>query len=82
MNVIAVCNFNMRFTFAASGFEGSMHDYNIFKRVVNDPVYRFPKPETGIVYSARHIYAYNIKHLYVEWLSLILLYLYRELLFG
>lgn len=48
MNIIAVVDFNLCFTFVAAGYEGSMHDYKIFKDVVYGPKKdRFPHPEPG-----------------------------------
>ncbi|KAH7849434.1 hypothetical protein Vadar_017849 [Vaccinium darrowii] len=49
-NVIAVCDFNLCFTFAASGYEGIMHDYNIFKHETTKTGNRFPHPPEGKYY--------------------------------
>ncbi|KAH7862343.1 hypothetical protein Vadar_003472 [Vaccinium darrowii] len=49
-NVIAVCDFNLCFTFAASGYEGNMHDYNIFKHETTKTGNRFPHPPEGKYY--------------------------------
>ncbi|KAH7855659.1 hypothetical protein Vadar_027370 [Vaccinium darrowii] len=51
MNIMAVVDFNLCFTFAAAGYEGSMHDYKIFKDVVYGPRKdKFPHPEPGKYY--------------------------------
>ncbi|XP_058215820.1 uncharacterized protein LOC131326924 [Rhododendron vialii] len=49
-NIMAVCDFNHTFVFASAGWEGTYHDYSIFKRCVLNPRYRFPKPEPGKYY--------------------------------
>ncbi|KAF7151776.1 hypothetical protein RHSIM_Rhsim02G0038000 [Rhododendron simsii] len=49
-NIMAVCDFDLTFVFASAGWEGTYHDYSIFKQCVLNPRYRFPKPETGKYY--------------------------------
>ncbi|KAG5543672.1 hypothetical protein RHGRI_016433 [Rhododendron griersonianum] len=46
-NIMAVCDFDLTFVFASTGWEGIYHDYSIFKRCVLNPRYRFPKREPG-----------------------------------
>ncbi|KAK8916690.1 hypothetical protein KSP39_PZI022577 [Platanthera zijinensis] len=46
-NVMAVCDFNMCFTFVLAGWEGSTHDSRIFHRALMDPSYNFPYPPPG-----------------------------------
>ncbi|KAF7145421.1 hypothetical protein RHSIM_Rhsim04G0151000 [Rhododendron simsii] len=34
MNILAICDFDLCFTFASARWEGSMHDYHVFKECV------------------------------------------------
>ncbi|XP_020571681.1 putative nuclease HARBI1 [Phalaenopsis equestris] len=49
-NIMAVCDFNMCFTFAMAGWEGSAHDSRIFKIATRNPKYNRgylkPYPDT------------------------------------
>ena len=47
-NILAVCDFDMCFTFVSAGWEGSMHDTRVFYNVVMDPNKNFPHPEGGM----------------------------------
>ncbi|KAF7132313.1 hypothetical protein RHSIM_Rhsim09G0200000 [Rhododendron simsii] len=49
-NIMAVCDFDLTFVFASAGWEGTYHDYSIFKRCVLNPRYRFPTPDPGKYY--------------------------------
>ncbi|KAG8487645.1 hypothetical protein CXB51_018362 [Gossypium anomalum] len=49
-NVMAVCDFNMCFTFVMAGWEGSAHDTRIFLDAIRDPKYKFPHPPNGKYY--------------------------------
>jgi hypothetical protein len=44
-NVLAVCDFNMRFVYIATGTEGSAHDMRVKKKAELDPY--FPHPPLG-----------------------------------
>ncbi|KAK8953941.1 hypothetical protein KSP39_PZI002037 [Platanthera zijinensis] len=46
-NIMAVCDFNMCFTFVLAGWEGSTHDSRIFQRALMKPSYHFLFPPTG-----------------------------------
>lgn len=46
-NVMAVCDFNMCYTFALAGWEGSTHDSRIFQQALMDPSFNFPYPPPG-----------------------------------
>ncbi|KAK8935680.1 hypothetical protein KSP39_PZI013069 [Platanthera zijinensis] len=48
-NVMADCDFNMCFTFALTGWEGSAHDSRIFARALTDDRLHFPHPPKGIL---------------------------------
>ncbi|KAH1031319.1 hypothetical protein J1N35_043493 [Gossypium stocksii] len=49
-NVLAVCDFNMCFTFVMAGWEGSAHDTRIFLDAIRDPKYKFPHLPNGKYY--------------------------------
>ncbi|KAK5839307.1 hypothetical protein PVK06_008083 [Gossypium arboreum] len=49
-NVMAVCGFNMCFTFVMAGWEGSAHDTRIFLDAIRDPKYKFSHPPNGKYY--------------------------------
>jgi hypothetical protein len=47
-NVLAICDFNMRFTFVVAGWPGSVHDMRVFKDAIEKFKDRFPFPPQGI----------------------------------
>ncbi|XP_040964764.1 serine/threonine-protein kinase rio2-like [Gossypium hirsutum] len=47
---MAVCDFNMCFTFVMAGWEGPAHDTRIFLDAIRDPKYKFPHPPNGKYY--------------------------------
>ncbi|XP_038704636.1 uncharacterized protein LOC120000575 [Tripterygium wilfordii] len=49
-NVMAVCDFDMLFTFVCGGWEGSAHDSRIFNKVLSYVHSNFPHPPTGKYY--------------------------------
>ncbi|XP_020583294.1 putative nuclease HARBI1 [Phalaenopsis equestris] len=49
-NVMAVCDFNMCFTFVMAGWEGSAHDSRVFKFATRNLRHGFPYPPTGKYY--------------------------------
>ena len=46
--MLALCNFDMRFTFAVVGWPGSVHDMRVFKDAIDKYGDRFPHPPEGI----------------------------------
>ncbi|XP_020584780.1 uncharacterized protein LOC110027620 [Phalaenopsis equestris] len=46
-NVIAICDFNMCFTFVVAGWEGSAHDSRIFSFATRNRSQCFPHPSSG-----------------------------------
>ena len=46
-NVMAVCDFDMRFTFVVAGWPGSAHDTRILNDTLTKYSHRFPKPPEG-----------------------------------
>ncbi|KAK5819846.1 hypothetical protein PVK06_024875 [Gossypium arboreum] len=49
-NVMAVCDFNMCFTFVVAGWEGSTHGTRMFLDVIRDSKYKFLHPPKGKYY--------------------------------
>lgn len=49
-NVLAICDFDMRFTFVAAGCPGSAHDYLVFKDARKKYGAIFPHPPLGKFY--------------------------------
>ncbi|KAL4567082.1 hypothetical protein LXL04_022654 [Taraxacum kok-saghyz] len=49
-NVMAVCDFDMCFTFISVGWEGSAHDTRVFLHAIETPSMNFPKPPDGKYY--------------------------------
>lgn len=47
-NVMAVCDWDMCFTFVLAGWEGSAHDARIFDHALTTPSMNFPHPPEGI----------------------------------
>ena len=47
-NVLAICGFDMRFTFVVAGWPGSVHDMRVFKDAIDKYGDRFPHPPEGI----------------------------------
>ncbi|XP_028782070.1 uncharacterized protein LOC114738210 [Neltuma alba] len=49
-NVMAVCDWDMCFTFVLAGWEGSAHDARIFDHALTTPSMNFPHPPQGKYY--------------------------------
>nr|GEX07090.1 hypothetical protein [Tanacetum cinerariifolium] len=49
-NVMAVCDFDLCFTFISVGWEGSTHDIRVFLHAINNPSMNFSKPLEGKYY--------------------------------
>jgi hypothetical protein len=49
-NVMAVCDFDMRFTFVVTGWPGSVHDTRVFLDTLFTYQNQFPKPPNGKYY--------------------------------
>ncbi|XP_034570889.1 protein ALP1-like [Setaria viridis] len=52
-NVLAICDFDMRFTFVVSGWPGSVHDMRVFNDAVNKYGDKFPHPPPELVNGLR-----------------------------
>ena len=46
-NIMAACNFDMRFTFVWVGWEGNAHDTRIFHEAIENRNINVPKPPEG-----------------------------------
>ena len=64
---MVVCNFDMQFTFACAGWEGSAHDARVFLSVLRDPQSNFPKPPNGnfFIYIVQIIIVYYIISIHI-----------------
>ncbi|WCJ41876.1 hypothetical protein M5689_022715 [Euphorbia peplus] len=49
-NIMAVCSFDMLFTFVLAGWEGTAHDSRLFRYAINKKEIKFPKPPPGKYY--------------------------------
>ncbi|XP_028764534.1 uncharacterized protein LOC114762832 [Neltuma alba] len=49
-NVMAVCDWDMCFTFVLAGWEGTAHDARVFNTAVSTPALDFPHPPPGKYY--------------------------------
>ncbi|XP_072146817.1 uncharacterized protein [Setaria viridis] len=49
-NVLAICDFDMRFTFVVAGWPGSVHDMRVFKDALIKYGDKFPHPPEGKFY--------------------------------
>ena len=47
INVLAICDFDLLFTYVLSGWEGSAHDSRIFLDAIGDTSLNFPHPLPG-----------------------------------
>jgi len=47
-NVLACCDFDMRFTFVLAGWPGSAHDMRVFRDATTRYGHVFPHPPTGL----------------------------------
>jgi len=58
-NVMAICDFDMRFTFVVAGWPGSVHDMRVFKDAIDKFGDKFPHPPEGndnCMYACSHYY--------------------------
>jgi hypothetical protein len=53
-NILAVCDFDMRFTFVVTGWPGSAHDTRILNHALTNFGDKFPKPPAGT--NAKFVY--------------------------
>jgi hypothetical protein len=50
-NVLAICDFDMRFTFVVTGWPGSVHDMRVFNDAITKYADKFPYPPPGTLLS-------------------------------
>ncbi|KAL5581725.1 hypothetical protein UlMin_014167 [Ulmus minor] len=56
-NVLAIVDFQMKFTYVVAGWEGSVHDARVLRDAERDPSFRFPHPPMGKYYLVDSGYA-------------------------
>ena len=49
-NVLAIVDFDMKFTYVVAGWEGSVHDAWVLRDAQCDQSFRFPHPPAGKVH--------------------------------
>ncbi len=47
-NVLAIVDFDLKFTYIVAGWEGSVHDARVLRHAISDPAFSFPKPPRGM----------------------------------
>jgi len=60
-NVLAVCDFDMRFTYVAAGQPGALHDTSVLYHALEADAEVFPHPPQGIFFLKSYgcLYCYN-----------------------
>lgn len=58
-NVLAICDFDMLFTYVCPGWEGSAHDNRVLTDALTRPELGFPVPPPGT--TLQHILALSTK---------------------
>jgi hypothetical protein len=74
-NVMAVCDWDMCFTFVLAGWEGTVHDARVFDQALTNANLNFPHPPPGI-----NIILYNF--FFIILLIFLILFSIRHVLFG
>ena len=46
-NVLAIVDFDLKFTYIVAGWEGSVHDAQVLQDAMSNPAFSFPKPPRG-----------------------------------
>ena len=67
-NVLAICDFDRRFTFVAAGIPGSAHDWTVLQEVMQRYSDNFPRPPPGMwpwFYSGCHCCG-KLLHMFCE----------------
>lgn len=49
-NVMAICDFDMKFIYAVVGWEGTAHDAKVLSTSVRNPDFKFPLPPSGLMF--------------------------------
>lgn len=81
-NVLAVCDFDMRFTFVLSGWPGSAHDMRVFKDAVSTYHHKFPHPPSGLLLELSCNNPYPIALVYLSLIVCLTFTICREVLCG
>jgi len=53
-NVLAICDFDRRFTFVAAGIPGSAHDWTVLQEAIHKYGTKFPHPPAGKLFASKH----------------------------
>ena len=53
-NVLAICDFDRRFTFVAAGIPGSAHDWIVLQEAIRKYGTNFPHPPAGKLFASKH----------------------------
>ncbi|CAL5335413.1 unnamed protein product [Camellia sinensis] len=53
-NILVVYDFDMRFIFMSCGWEGSMHDSRIFKKIIENEHAPFPYPQESNTFEIKY----------------------------
>ncbi|PIA38022.1 hypothetical protein AQUCO_02900100v1 [Aquilegia coerulea] len=61
-NVMAICDFDMKFIYVVAGWEGTAHDMRVLTTSVRNPAFRFPIPPPGIIHT-RNLYLHIVIYL-------------------
>jgi hypothetical protein len=69
-NVLALCDFDMRFNFVVAGWLGSVHDMRVFKDAIDKYGDRFPHPPEGIDLSYDLLFHLNALTLHLPYKKL------------
>ncbi|GKE14046.1 hypothetical protein Tco_1421623 [Tanacetum coccineum] len=59
-NVLAICDFNMIFTYIVAGWEGTAHDARILNEALDDPIYEFLIPPSDKYYLCDAAYRHTM----------------------
>jgi hypothetical protein len=64
-NVLAICDFDMRFTFVVTGWPGSVHDMRVFNSAITKYGDKFPHPPPGKPISDKSITKFDYLYSYL-----------------
>jgi hypothetical protein len=76
-NIMAVCDWDMCFTFALPGWEGTAHDARVFENALTTPTMNFPHPPAGMILVTIFWNLYPLNH-YIDDNK----FFFRKILFG
>ena len=59
-NVLAICDFDQRFTFVAAGIPGSAHDWVVLREAMERCGDKFPHPSQGMWHCCNYFVAFAL----------------------